>query len=340
MVRTLLAITLLAIHVSPSFADGGPQSPKQAAAKKESRAAAKPSANSDTPLRRAYNKQRDLYAKYRDTEREALKGTDLEKFRTSHNAAVASLNKKIESLTVKERQAEKAARETLDVAINKKVETSSEVAAMEAKIRSLETERRDLNFEIALISVRLRHSDSPLQRELDEDSGLKTLKAAANKGTREERSAAFKKYWDAREAKLKTLKDARPLLAKVEQLKEQIAQRDKARYETWSEISKTKQKIRYADDESLQPLRDKVTMAQNATRKAGFHADTKALREAVNKASAAYRKRHSELTSGNKALSALRKQMDEANKEIRELQAKSRPATSRTKPQAKDRKSN
>lgn len=325
MVRTLLAISVLAIHISVTLAEDGNRKSGQAAD------------NAETPLQQAYSKQRDLFAKYRAAEQEALKGTDLDKFRSSMNDAVALLNKKIESLTVDEREAEQAAREKLDAAIDKKIESSAEVATLQQKMKLLETQRRDLNFEIALISVRLRHGDSPLQQELDKDADLQKLRAATNTGTREERNAAFKKYQEAREAKLQTLKDAKPLLAKVEDLKTQITEGEKSRYETWNEINRTKQKIRVAEDKSLQPLRDKLASAREATRKAGFHEDTKELRDAVNTASQAFRKRHTELTSGNEELVDLREQIDAINREIRQLQPKKQPSPDRSK--AKGQKS-
>jgi hypothetical protein len=278
-----------------------------------------------TPLQTAYNKQRVLYSKYRVVQQKVYKDATLLKLRKTWTEANDALNKKIDSLSVKERKAEKAALDTLNAAITRKITSSKEIAGLEEKRQSLQKQKRDLQFQIGLTSVHLYHSDSPLQQTLDADSNLKLLRKAMWTGTRKERSAAYNKYNTDRRAKLKTLKEAKPLFAKIEDLKKQIAQSDKDGYQAMRTIFDVKRKIQYSKDKSLQPLRDKLTAARNTTRKVSSHAAAKTLRAAANKANLAYRKKYSALASASKELTDLQKQLDAAYKEIRNLRPKKKP---------------
>lgn len=315
MTRLICLMVFLTAFVVPALADDSPK-PKRTNS---------PSAK-QTALQIAYSKQRDLYAKYQAAERKAFKGSEVDQLRKASEDARSAFNKKIESLSVKERQAEKAARDALSAAIAKQVESSKEIAELKEKAQALQKQRRDLNFEIGLISVRLNHGDSPLQQELDSDQDLQKLREATYKGNREERSAAMKKYFSARKNKLAALKGAKSILAKIEQLQKQIAECDKEKYATFTAIGEVKRKIEYGKDASQQPLRDKLKAAQNATRKVYSHADAADQRAAADKARLAEYKKRKELTAGNKELTALQQQLSAVSIEIRELQSKSQSA--------------
>jgi hypothetical protein len=304
MTRLFFAIVLLTISTMTALAD------EKAPTKKQ------------TSIEAAYGKQRVLFSKFQVAQREVFKDADLIKLRKAWTEATAALNKKIESLSVKERQVEKTAHDALYAQIADRIASSKEIAKLNEKRQSLQKKKRDSQFEIGLISVRLFHNDSPLQQTLDADPSIKSLKEALRNVTREERSTAYNKYNASRRAKLETLKDAKPLFAETEELKKQIAQCDKDNYQALKAISDAKRKIEYGEDKSLQPLRDKLTAARNTTRKVYFHADAKDLRNAVNSASLAYRKKSTELTLASDELKGLQEQLNAVNKEIRDLRPK------------------
>ena len=308
MKRILFAIPLLAVCVAPAVAQ-------------------KKTAKKPTKLQEAYARWRAISSKYQAVHNKVTKNAELVKLRKAWNAAETAVRKKVESLSVKERQAEKVARDALSAAIDKQIASSKEIAALKKKREALQKEARDLRFQVASISVQLYHGDSPVQQQLDADPSLAALRKAAWKGTRKERSAAFRKYTDARRAKLKTLKSAKRLLSKVDALNKEIAAAGKQSFQVLREIGTTERKIRYSKDKSLQPLRDKLAAAGTATRKVYFHPDTKDLRAAAGKASTAYRKKYRELTSASKELAALQKQFDAASKALRALRSKPKSKT-------------
>ena len=303
MTRLFCAAVFLVTYVTPAIAEN----------------------DESTALDAAYKKQRDLYTKFRVAQKPVLNNAEVKKLREAWTAADAALKKTVESLSVKERKVEAAARDALNVAINRKIASSKDIADLNRKRTSLQKEVRDLRFEIGLISVRLNHHDSPLQQELDDDAGLNTLRKAMRTEAREERQAATTRYFAARRDKLKTLKGAKSLLAKTEKLNQEIAAATKQTYATSKAIFDVEQKIRYSKDKSLQPLRETLSATSAATRKLYSHPNTAKLRTASANASLAYRKHTKELIAANKDLTALQTQLDAISMEIRQRRDRAKP---------------
>lgn len=115
-------------------------------------------------------------------------------------------------------------------------------------------------------------------------------------------------------------------MSKIEQLQKQIVETEKDRSAAYKAIVDARRKIEYGKDESLKPLRDKLSSAQAATRKVYSHSDAEQQRAAARKASGAYYKKRTELTAGSKELTNLRQQLNAVYKEIRELQPKPKTA--------------
>lgn len=302
MIRATLCLSLFTSLASPVFGDD--------------------KANASTPLQKAYAKQRKLFSEYSTESRKLAKNPELVKLRQAWLAAEKELRAKVAGVTEKERAAQKAAQDALNKAIEKKIAGDDEIGKLQQKVKSAENKKRDVRFEIAQVSLRLYHNDSPLQRQLDEDPTIAKLRKAMYTGTRKERNAAYRKYYAERKAKLKSLAAAKPLLAKIDELNKEISELDKKRFAISKEIFAAKRKIQFGKDKDLQPLRDKLTKAARATYKASYQKNTKELRTASFKAAAAYRKKQNELTKANKTLVELQQKLNDVNKTIRELRAK------------------
>ena len=316
VLSTLLTISLLAL----------PLQTKENAPPKE-----------QTPLGKAYQKRQELFSKWSAARGKLMRNPQLVSLRKDWNEAQATLNKKVASVTGKERQAEKAAREALSKAIDNKISTNKDISGLRKKQALLAKKRRDLNFQIATVELQLYHNDSPLQQTLDSDASLQAMQRKAYSTQGKERAVARNKYYQARRSKLKTLKGAQALFAKVDQLKGQIKATEKESYQTWTEINKITRSIRGGkqDDAQLKVLRDKLTTAAKARRAASFQPSTKKERDALYQASRAYGKKLGELTKADKALQLLQKQIDAVNAEIRQLTPKKPKPKPKTKPTTK-----
>ncbi len=322
MIRLSHSLLILLLCTAISYAADKKPATKKPQAKKP-----------QTALQKAYQKSRELFSELNKHRARLGKNPELIKLRKAWLDATESMNKKLEAATVREQKSVEAAQKALTDAIDAAIKNSSEIAALQKKQSELEQKRRATSFQIAQTELQLNHPDSPVQQALDADPTVKAQLKAYNAAKGKERNAARAKYFQTRRDQLKKLKVAQKHLSQVESLKNELKSIEKQRYQIWRDIAQVRRNIQYGktQDKTLTALREKLSSASKAKRKALYTASTKEVRAASSEAWGAYMKKLNELSKADRQIQAVQKELSAVSSEIRALSPKKKP-TPKKKP--------
>ena len=275
-------------------------------------------------LKQAHKKRRALYSKFYRIMATLDKNPELKKLRSVQQKARKALNDKVATTLKSEKAAERKARTALNKAIEAQAEASDDMKTLRKKQQTIKIKQRDLSFQIALIRLYLTHNDSAIQRQIDLDADVVAAGKKRNQGTSAQRNKAWKQYWNLRREKLKSVKAAKPLLAKEEQLKAELKKSRAEATKAWQDSYKIRYRKTRGKEESaeVKKLRAKYQEARTVFRKAYYNDNLKKERLAANKASAAYYSRRRELSKDHKELKKIQDQLNEINKEIKRLSSR------------------
>ena len=289
-------------------------------------------------------KERECWTKLREITAKIQQAPELVKLRKAFEDADKAYQEKTgaDPAVAAARKAEAEARTALQKLVREKLAASDQAKAIHKQLEGIDDRRAHLDFQNAVTRLELTHRSSPINRALAKDPELPKLKKAADDAYRAARQAtakearqaateayetARKAYDAARNAKLAAMPDAKKLLNDLEETRTGGAELRNDERDARDKLSPLRRDSESGDDEDVQAARQKSSAARKAERDATNAEPLKATRKLRDDARRAYYNKSRELMAADKTGSslsqqtaALRKQINDAQRQLREAQ--------------------
>ncbi len=275
-------------------------------------------------------KDKGLRVKLEEIRTKVMASPDLAKLREAEAAAEKAYDEKRKSdpAYAAALKAQAEAQTAFFKVVQEKTAANPEAKAVQAELAGMADKAADLSFQEAVARLELDHPSSPINVALDKDAELAKLRDAVFQGAdKEAREKARKAYEDARKAKKEAMPEAKKVMERIETARKARAELRTAEAEAAKKLFALRHKVETSGDADIKAASDKTMAAAKAGQEALASDALKAPRKARDDARDAVMAKAKELLGANQEAAALAKERDALRTQIDELDKKVREAT-------------
>ena len=284
-----------------------------------------------TQLKQWNEKARQLYDQYREIETKIRQSPEAVKLHEAQDAAERAYSEKTKANPAVEAatRAENDANAALRKLVRETLATRAEAKALNQEREQIADRRAKLEYQEAIAQLELTHHASGVNRALDKDPELVSLREAVDEinrqnADRETRDKAFKAYEDARKAKKEALPATKTLLTEIAEVRKACEALWKDQREVDNKLGELADSTARSDDPDIKAGRDKLEAARKLVADAYASEELKAVRKARSDARNDYSAKVNELMAADKNAAALKQEIDALQKQIRDADRKLR----------------
>ncbi len=257
-----------------------------------------------------------LLQKQAEIRRQIEKSEATDDLREALKKAEKQYQETLKKLQAEAREKEKDAQENLQKIIAKKIADNKDVSTLKKNVAKWKERVAELQYLIELNRFQLNHRLSPVQRALENDPQLKKL----YKDIFSRKPNASKIYHDARQAKLKSLPEAKKLLSEIEKAEKEREKTEQDIRKAEDQLRKLIRFIETGEDEDIQAARKQHSQARQDYFKVFSSEEIRKLQAKRSEASRNLQKKFQELIDNDKSLKKLQLEIRRVEDQIRAIE--------------------